>query len=157
MLKDRLSGLECVGSDLLCSQAEVTRLQHQLHMYRQEAPFVDKMRGQLDQLETMQLQVKLLAEENACLKQDRANADLLRFQLHGMKKKCEEVQELEAEVIHLRLENSKLQAGGEGRGLTFSETMQLQLAELQQKELVSLRENGSVNTQSVCVCVSVCE
>lgn len=110
---------------------------------------MEQMRGNLDELLTLQLQVRDLKEENACLQQDRTNADLLRYQVQGLEKKSDSIRGLEEEVTSLRLMNRKLLEGGGSKTGESSETVQLQLASLQQREALAVQECGSLTTEYV--------
>ena len=155
-LKTRLSELEQVERELLCSQVEVKQLQAQLRTYRHETQFVGHMRGKLEQLESLGRQVSLQKEEIAGLQQCRANTHLLRYQVQGLDRKCEELQVLKEQVVYLGLENSKMLAaqGDASKSMNVCEDVLLQLAELQQREAVSVSKCGSLHTQSV-ICSTV--
>lgn len=146
-LKTRIAQLETVESKLLSSQAEVRHLQHQLRINRQDAHFVESVQQNLMDYESLQRQVRLLMEENNSLTQDRANSDLLRYQAQSLQRRCEEVEGAMEEVAKLRVENTQLKLKEENGGHTSSSVLQAQLAELQQREIVSLHKHGELTTQ----------
>ena len=143
----RVAELETVESKLLSSQAEVRHLQHQLRLHRQNAHFFDGFEQKLMDYESLQRQVQLLKEENNSLTQDRANCDLLRYQTQSLQHRCAELEGVMDEVAKLRVENSELKLKeGEGTDASTS-VLQTQLAELQQREIVSLHCHGELTTQ----------
>ena len=145
-MQARLAELETVESKLVSSQAEVRHLQHQLRIYRQDAHFVECIQDKLTSYETLQRESQLLREENNSLQQDRANSDLLRYQVQSLQNRCAELEGVMEEVAKLRVENNELkQSIGERKGA--SSGLQAQLVELQQKEIVSLKNYGDLATQ----------
>lgn len=146
MLRTRIAKLETVESQLLSSQAEVKQLQHQLRISRQDNHFVGSMRDTVVHCESLQRQVQKLAEENTSLRQDRANADLLRYQVQNLQQRCEEMKGVEEELARLRVENSKLLTGTNSHEGALS-TLQIRLEELQQKEIVALSKYGELMSQ----------
>lgn len=147
VLRTRVAKLETVESKLLSSQAEVQQLQHQLRIYRQDSHFVGSMRDTVVHCESLQHQVQQLAEENASLRQDRANADLLRYQVQDLQQRCEEMEGAVEEVARLRVENHKLLTGGTNGPEGALSSLQIRLAELQQKEIVALNKYGELASQ----------
>lgn len=146
-LKTRIAQLETVESKLLSSQAEVRHLQHQLRMYRQDTHFVEGVQQQLMDYESLQHQFRSLMEEKNSLAQDRANSDLLRYQVQSLQHRCEELEGVMEEVAKLQVENTRLQLK-EGNGKdTSTSVLQAQLVELQQREIVSLHKHGELTTQ----------
>lgn len=146
-MKARLVELETVESKLLSSQVEVRQLQHQLRMYRQNAHFLESVQEKLLSCESLQHQVQLLKEENSSLSQDRTNSDLLRYQVQSLQQRCEELEGVREEVAKLCIENSELKLNeGKGNDAPYS-VLQTQLAELQQREIVSLSKYGDLTTQ----------
>ena len=146
VLKARITELEAVESKLLSSQTEVKCLQHQLRIHRQDTHLVETMRDKILQCEALERRVQLLTEENHSLCFERENTDLLRYQVQSLKKKCEEFERIEDEVAQLRAKNSQLMSL-EGSGAHTSQTLQVQLAELQQREVVSLIKHGELATK----------
>lgn len=144
-LKSRIAQLETVESRLLSSQSEVRHLQHRLRMYRQDSHFVEGVQEKLLAYETLQHQVQLLREENNSLTQDRTNSDLLRYQAQSLQHRCEELEGVLEEVTRLRVENDELKLRREVKGK--DSVLQAQLAELQQREVVSLNSSGKLTTQ----------
>lgn len=148
VLRRRIAELETVESKLLASQAEVKQLQHHLRLCRQDNHFVESMKDTVVHCESLQHQVQKLKEENISLRQDRANADLLRYQVQNLQQRCEEMEGAAEEAARLRVENSKLLAGetnGDHDGMRL--TLQIRLKELQQKEIVSLSNYGELASQ----------
>lgn len=144
LLKTRLSQLETVESKLVSSQAEIKHLQQQLRIYRQDAHFADGVQDKLMRYEQLEHQVQLLSEENTSLRQDRTNADLLRYQVQSLQHHCNELEGGMEEGARLRLENSKLKTN---EGKEHDSVLQVQLTELQQREIVTLRKYGELITQ----------
>lgn len=148
-LQRRLANLESVESKLLSSQAQVAHLQHQLSLYRQDSHFIHTMKNKLVHLEGIERQLQLAKKENQALRQDRTNADLLRYQVQSLQQNREQLATVMEELTTLRVENRQLRVGsGCGTGQdTPSSALQIQLAELQQKEIVSLKKFGELTTQ----------
>ena len=147
MLRRRVAELEDVESKLVTSQAEVKQLQHQLRMYRQDHHFIGSMRDTAICHERLQHQVQKLTEENASLREDRANADLLRYQVQNLEQRYEEVKGAVEEVARLKVENQRLQTGGASGNEGALSALQIRLAELQQKEIVALSNYGELASQ----------
>ncbi len=146
-LQTRLTQLESTESKLLSSQAQVTHLQHQLRLYRQDSHFTDRMKDKILHFEEIERQLQLTMEENQALRQDRMNTDLLRYQVQSLQQDCKQLGDVMEEVTRLRVENRELKAGhGKGQD-TPSSALQIQLAELQQREIVALKEFGELSTQ----------
>ena len=143
-LKARLAQLEATESKLLSSQAEVRHLQQQLMIYRQDTCFMEGVQDKLLSYETLQHQVQLLREENVSLSRDRTNTDLLRYQTQTLQHRCAE---LEGKVMKLRVQNSELKLSQGKEKEASPSVLQAQLAELQQREIVSLKEYGELTTQ----------
>ena len=146
-LRARLAQLESVESKLLSSQAQVTHLQHQLRLYRQNSHFVESMKDKVVHCEEVERQLQLVMEENQALCDNRANADLLRYQVQSLQQGCEELGSAMEEVTRLRVENRELKAGRGRDEDTPSSGLHIQLAELQRREIVALNEFGELSTQ----------
>lgn len=146
-LRARVAKLETVESELVSSQAQVQQLQHQLRVYRQDSHFIGSMKDTIVQSESLQHQYQNLVEENASLRQDRANADLLRYQLQNMQQRFKEMEGVMEEVARLKIENSKLKAGGSSYQEGAMASLQIRLEELQQKEIVALSKYGELFSQ----------
>ena len=146
-MKSRVAQLEDVESKLLNSQMEVKHLQYQLQTCRQDNHFVETMRDRILQCEELKHQVHLLKEENHSLRLDRANTDLLRYKVQSLQKRCEELGGVEEERARLHVENNQLTAMEGSRASMSSPTLQVCLAELQQKEIVALSEYGKLVTE----------
>ena len=146
-LQQRLTHLESVESKLISSQAKVVHLQHQLSLYRQDSHFIERMKDKVLHFEDVERQLQLAKEENLTLRQDRTNTDLLRYQVQSLQQDCEQLASVMEEVTRLRVENRELRAGhGKGQ-VTPSSALQIQLAELQRREIISLKEFGELSTQ----------
>ena len=145
-MRGRLKELESVESELLKSQAMTKHLERQLRTYRQDALMVDSVKDTV-RCETLEFQIQRLREENASLHEDRTNTDLLRYQVQTLKERCEKFDELEEEVTHLRIENTKLSSVEGSAGNMSAPSLQVQLAELQQREVVATRRIGELTTQ----------
>lgn len=145
VLRRRLSELETTESKLLSSQTQIKHLQHQLSIYRQDSHFVESVKDKVLHYETLEHKLQLLTEENQSLCQDRANADLLRYQVQSLQQCCDALGEVTAEVARLRQENSELKQD-KGQEASAS-ALQIHLAELQQREIVSLSRYGELVTQ----------
>ena len=146
-LRARLSLLESVESKLLASQTQVTHLEQQLRLYRQDSHFVARTKDKVLHFEEIERQLHLLIQENKSLHQDRANADLLRYQVQSLQQGCEELSSVMEEVTRLRVENRELRAGCGMDQEMPSSALQVQVAELQQREVVALKEYGELSTQ----------
>lgn len=146
-LKVRVAELETVESKLLSSQAEVRHLQHQLRLHRQNAYFFEGFEQKLMDYESLQRQVQSLREENSTLMQDRANCDLLRYQAQSLQHQCEDLKGVMEEVAKLRVKNSELKLNEGAESDASISVLQAQLAELQQREIVSLHRHGELTTQ----------
>lgn len=131
----------------MSSEALVSHLQHQLRLYRQDSHFVESMKNKLVRCEQAEQQLQRLVEENQALRQDRTNADLLRYQLQSLQRKCEKLDSLMEEVTTLRVENRELKAGLRKDQDTPSSALQIQLAEMQQREIVAIKQLGELSTQ----------
>ena len=147
VLRARIAKLETVESQLLTSQAEVKQLQHQLRLYRQDRHYLGNMTETMVHYEALQHQVQKLTEENASLRQDRANADRLRFQVQDLQRQCGEMEGAAEEAARLRVENSKLLSGEADGNEGALATLRMRLAEFQQKEVVALTKYGDLASQ----------
>lgn len=147
ILKARINELESVESKLLLSEAEVKQLQHQLRISRQDNLFIENMKETILSHESLQLQVHKLTEENSSLRQDRANIDLLRYQVQNLQCQCEEAEGWVEELERLRTENHELRTRGSNTHDGALSTLQIRLAELQQREIVSLKKYGELGSQ----------
>lgn len=146
-LRKRVAELETIESKFLSSEAEVKHLHHQLHVCRQDAHFVSNMRDMVVQYETLEQRVQWLTEENRSLRDDRANADLLRYQVQSLQAKSEELEKMEKEVARLQVENIELRAKENEGGEMSSPVLQLRIAELQQREVLALNKQGELATE----------
>jgi len=143
-LQSRVHQLEDVEGTLLESRAEVKRLQRQLRLCRQDNLFVDQMKTGLQTANELQQQLKVLRHDNQRLQHDRVNSDLLRYQVHDLQKKCESLEALTKEVAQLRQENTRLKEGGVANKTVASEAKEIELAELQQREVIAAHECGAL-------------
>jgi hypothetical protein len=146
VLKRRIAELEAVESQLLSAQTEVKHLQHQLRIYRQDKHFEDVHQKLVD-YESLHHQVQLLREENNSLSQDRANCDLLRYQVQSLQEQSVKLEPVMEEVAKLRVENNELKLNVRGGKDTTVSVLQAQLAELHQKEIISVHKQGELVTQ----------
>jgi len=147
LLRKRIAELEKVEGQLLASQVEVKQLHHRLRMTRQDSHFIESMKEKILRHDELERQVQLLQEENASLRQDRANADLLRYKVQSLQQRCEDLEHIKQEAEQLRIENSQLK-GGEMQGQHASiSALQLHLTELQQREIVSISEQAELQGQ----------
>ena len=144
MLRSRLRQLEDVERKLSESNAEVKKLQRQLRLSRQDNLFVDQMKTELQTVQELQQQLQTLRHDNQRLQQDRVNSDLLRYQVHDLQKKCESVEALSEEVAQLRQQNTQLRVANK---TVASEAKDIELAELQQREIIAAHECGILATQ----------
>ena len=144
LLKTRLSQLETVESKLVSSRTEIKHLQQQLRIYRQDAHFADGVQDKLMRCEQLEHQVQLLSKENTSLRQDRTNADLLRYQVQSLQHHCSELERRMEDGARLHLENNELKTSD---GKEHDSVLRVQLSELQQREIVTLHKYGGLTTQ----------
>lgn len=148
-LKSRIHELESVESRLFHSEAEVKELQRSLRACKQDYYFVEAEKERLLKYNEVERQLRQLVEENALLRKQRDNADLLKYKVQSLQEKCIMYEGLEAKVAELELQNQQLkkqveEGGGENPQASGQPALQYRIAELQHKEVILLSKQGEL-------------
>jgi hypothetical protein len=108
VLRNRIGELETVESDLLRSEAQVKELERKLRTFQHNEHFLQSQQQKVLKYDELERQLQHLSEENATLKGQQDNADLLRYKVQTLQDRCARYEGLEAKLAQLELENQHL-------------------------------------------------
>jgi DNA repair exonuclease SbcCD ATPase subunit len=108
VLRSRIGELETVESDLLRSEAQVKELERKLRTFQHNEHFLQSQQQKVLKYDELERQLQHLSEENATLKGQQDNADLLRYKVQTLQDRCARYEGLEAKLAQLELENQHL-------------------------------------------------
>ena len=167
VLRNRIEQLETVESDLVHSEARVKELERKLRNSKHNEEFLQSQQQKLIKFDELERKVRQLTEENATLKRQQDNTDLLRYKVQALQGRCAKYEGLETKVARLELENQELREtmkgealrgtllereGGEGvaavgEGSGSLATLWYKIAQLQQKEVLLTVKQGELMTR----------
>ena len=177
VLRSRIEELETVESDLLHSEAQVKELERKLRTFQHNEHFLQSQQQKVLKYDELERQLQHLTEENATLKGQQDNADLLRYKVQTLQERCARYEGLEAKLAQLELENQHLKEtvkeegsgemammmmaedreGGDsgsvmlgakvGGGGRSQAALWYRIAELQQKEVLLTAKQGELTSR----------
>ena len=170
MLRSRIKELETVESDLLHSEARVKELERRIRSFQHNEHFLQSQQEKVLKYDELERKFKHVSDENAALKEQQDNADLLRYKVQSLQERCAKYENLETKLARLELENEQLKeaAKEEGSGEMMAEesdesvmaaarrgpgtthgALCYRIAELQQKEVLLMAEQGELKSRCV--------
>ena len=108
VLRSRIKELETVESDLLHSEARVKELERKLRAFQYNEHFLQSQQQKVLKYDELERQLKHLTEENATLKKQQDNVDLLRYKVQTLQERCAKYEGLEVKLAQLELDNQHL-------------------------------------------------
>ena len=179
VLRSRIEELETVESDLLHSEAQVKELERKLRTFQHNEHFLQSQQQKVLKYDELERQLQHLTEENATLKGQQDNADLLRYKVQTLQERCARYEGLDAKLAQLELENQHLkeavkeggsgekammmmaedQEGGDSGSVMFGAkaggggrsqaALWYRIAELQQKEVLLTAKQGELTSRYI--------
>ena len=176
-LRGRITELKTVESDLLRSEAQVKELERKLRMFQHNEHFLQSQQQKVLKYDELERQLQQLTEENATLKGQKDNVDLLRYQVQNLQERCARYEGLEVKLAQLEVENQHLkeavneevgngdmmadhQRGSDSGSVTLGAKLGVgksqaalwyRIAELQQKEVLLTAKQGELTTRYITI------
>ena len=172
VLRSRIKELETVESDLLRSEARVRELERRVRSFQHNEHFLQSQQEKVLKYDELERRFKHISDDNAALKGQQDNTDLLRYKVQSLQERCAKYEDLETKLAQLELENEQLKEAvkEEGSGEMTAEgrdeivmlgtkrsrgpgrtqgALCYRIAELQQKEVLLIAEQGELKSRCV--------
>lgn len=158
--RSRVYDMEKKESQFIRLEHRIQELEQILKEQEEDAKCLEAMKSQLIHCEDIERENQQLKTENRHLREKNNNIELLRYQLQCFREKCTKLEGYEQQLVDCQLTNKELEAkikqltegGSEGaaNGGSMplpSAALQYRIADLQQRELISLTKQAELEAK----------
>ncbi|XP_070617493.1 mitotic spindle assembly checkpoint protein MAD1-like isoform X2 [Erythrolamprus reginae] len=137
-------------------EQRIQELEQKLSLQEEDAVIVKNMKTELAQFPQMEREVQQLREENAYLREMRANNGLLKEEVESLQRKLERFEKAQAERVALELEKEKAQEKlsqwerldqSMGLDIRSPDDLSRHIIGLQQRELILKEQKAAISSR----------